>query len=199
MVKHTFLTLVGAVDGPADGGTEAASRTLIEGAHAQLRDDIIEGLLAPGEKLRVEHLKTHYQVGAGTLREAVTRLVSDALVVAEGQRGFRVAPMTLEDFLDLTQLRLRIELEALRQTIRHGDAAWRARLATRLRRALGNARLTHRRACPRCAAAGRGGRPCSDRVDFMGRDRVSQSSPSLPTSSAMVSGSLSGAGMGIAS
>jgi DNA-binding GntR family transcriptional regulator len=128
MAKRTFLTLVSAADGAADDITEAGSRTLIERAYAQLRDDIIEGRLAPGEKLRVEHLKAHYQVGAGTLREAITRLVSDALVVAEGQRGFRVAPMTLEDFLDLTQLRLHIELEALRQSIRHGDDAWRARL-----------------------------------------------------------------------
>jgi len=128
VAKRTFLTLVSANDSPADDIAEAASRTLIERAYAQLRDDIIEGRLAPGEKLRVEHLKTHYQVGAGTLREAITRLVSDALVVAEGQRGFRVAPMTLEDFLDLTQLRLHIELEALRQSIRHGDAAWRTRL-----------------------------------------------------------------------
>lgn len=119
MAKRTFLTLVGA---------DAGSRTLIERAYSQLRDDIIEGRLAPGEKLRVEHLKTHYEVGAGTLREAITRLVSDALVAVEGQRGFRVAPMALEDLEDLTRLRLHIEIEALRQSIRHGDAAWRARL-----------------------------------------------------------------------
>ena len=37
---------------------------------------------APGERLRVEHLKDRYAVGAGTLREAITRLVSDALVLA---------------------------------------------------------------------------------------------------------------------
>lgn len=128
MAKRTFLTLVSADDSPAANTTEAGSRTLIERAYAQLRDDIIEGRLAPGEKLRVEHLKTHYQVGAGTLREAITRLVSDALVVAEGQRGFRVAPIALEDLEDLTRLRLHIEIEALRQSIRHGDAAWRARL-----------------------------------------------------------------------
>jgi DNA-binding GntR family transcriptional regulator len=127
MVKRTFLTLV-SDESHAANTAEAGSRTLIERAYGQLRDDIIEGRLAPGKKLRVEHLKTHYQVGAGTLREAITRLVSDALVVAEGQRGFRVAPMALEDLQDLTRLRLHIEIEALRQSIRHGDAAWRARL-----------------------------------------------------------------------
>ncbi|MDE2094446.1 MAG: GntR family transcriptional regulator [Burkholderiales bacterium] len=128
MVKRTFLNLVSDRSGTAVDNGGIGSRTLIERAYAQLREDIIEGRLGPGEKLRVEHLKAYYQVGAGTLREAITRLVSDALVVAEGQRGFRVAPITLEDLEDLTRLRLHIEIEALRQSIRHGDAAWRARL-----------------------------------------------------------------------
>ncbi len=127
MAKKTFLQLVAAPDAaapPPDDG----SRTLIERAYGQLRDDIVEGRLAPGEKLRVEHLKARYGVGAGTLREAITRLASDALVQAEGQRGFRVAAMTLADLEDLTRLRIHIEIEALRQSIRRGGAAWRAQL-----------------------------------------------------------------------
>lgn len=127
MVKRTFLALVAAPGGVIDDDADS-SRTLIERAYAQLRDDIIEGRLEPGTKLRVEHLKAHYSVGAGTLREAITRLVSDALVAAEGQRGFRVTAITLEDLEDLTRLRLFIEIDALRQSIRHGDAAWRAQL-----------------------------------------------------------------------
>ncbi|TSE28834.1 phosphonate utilization associated transcriptional regulator [Tepidimonas thermarum] len=103
----------------------AAPRTLIEQAYVRLRDDIVEGRLAPGQKLRIEHLRACYGVGAGTLREALTRLVSDALVQAEGQRGFRVAPMSLDDLADLTELRLHIELDALRQSIRYGGTAWR--------------------------------------------------------------------------
>ena len=49
-------------------------------------------------------------------------------MVAEGQRGVRVAPIALEDLEDLTRPRLHIEIDALRQSIRRGDAAWRARL-----------------------------------------------------------------------
>ncbi|MGY0194203.1 GntR family transcriptional regulator [Leptothrix sp. BB-4] len=115
---------------PADeaGLSAGGSRTLIEQAYAQLREDILDGRLPPDEKLRVEHLKDRYGVGAGTLREAITRLVSDALVVAEGQRGFRVAPMALADLADLTQLRVQIEIEALRRSVRLGDAAWKARV-----------------------------------------------------------------------
>ena len=128
MAKRALLALVGdTADADAEAGA-SASRTLIERSYQRLRDDIVEGRLAPGEKLRVEHLKARYDVGAGTLREAITRLVSDALVVAEGQRGFRVAPMALADLEDLTRLRLHIEIDALRQSIRRGDAAWRAQL-----------------------------------------------------------------------
>ncbi len=127
MAKRPYLALAHPPGSPAAQQPDTA-RTLIERAYAQLRHDIVEGVLAPGEKLRVEHLKTRYAVGAGTLREAITRLVSDALVVAEGQRGFRVAEMTIADLQDLTELRVHIEIDALRRSIRHGDAAWRARL-----------------------------------------------------------------------
>jgi DNA-binding GntR family transcriptional regulator len=115
---------------PATGAEAELSppRTLVERAYRALRHDVVCGRLAPGERLRVEHLKDRYQVGAGTLREALSLLLSDALVTVEGQRGFRVAPMTLEDLEDLTRLRLHIEIDALRQSIRQGTPAWRAGL-----------------------------------------------------------------------
>lgn len=105
-----------------------APRTLVERAYLGLRHDVVCGKLAPGERLRVEHLKDQYEVGAGTLREALSLLVSDALVTAEGQRGFRVAPISLADLEDVTNTRVMLETEALRQSIRHGDAAWEAAL-----------------------------------------------------------------------
>ncbi|WP_321927488.1 GntR family transcriptional regulator [Paraburkholderia guartelaensis] len=105
-----------------------SARTLGEQAYHQLRQHIIEGRYPPGTKLRVEHLKDVYEVGAGTLREALTRLVSDALVVAEGQRGFRVTPMSLADLEDITRLRIHIEVDALRESVRRGDHAWEQRV-----------------------------------------------------------------------
>lgn len=128
MAKRPYLALAQPAGSAAPEPADTA-RTLIERAYAQLRHDIVEGVLAPGEKLRVEHLKARYAVGAGTLREAITRLVSDALVVAEGQRGFRVAEMTIADLQDLTELRVHVEIDALRRSIRHGDDAWRLRLS----------------------------------------------------------------------
>lgn len=107
---------------------DPAPRTLVEKAYRAMRADIIEGRLPPGSKLRVEHLKENYDVGAGTLREALSLLVSDALVYAEGQRGFRVSPISLDDLDDLTNQRVLLETEALRQSIRHGDIRWETEL-----------------------------------------------------------------------
>lgn len=107
---------------------QAAPRTLTARAYLSLRHDVVCGKLAPGEKLRVEHLKDQYQVGASTLREALSLLMSDALVSAEGQRGFRVAPISLTDLEDVTNTRVMLETEALRQSIRQGDARWEAAL-----------------------------------------------------------------------
>lgn len=106
----------------------AAPRTQVERAYLALRHDLVSGKFAPGTRLRVEHLKDQYQVGSGTLREALQLLMSDALVTAEGQRGFRVAPISMADLEDLTNTRVRLETEALRQSIRHGDAQWEATL-----------------------------------------------------------------------
>ena len=105
-----------------------APRTLVERAYLGLRHDVVCGKLAPGERLRVEHLKDQYEVGAGTLREALSLLVSDALVTSEGQRGFRVAPISLADLEDVTNTRVMLETDALRQSIRHGDAQWQETL-----------------------------------------------------------------------
>lgn len=110
------------------------SKTLVGTAYHNLRRDIIEGRLAPGTKLRVEHLKDSYGVGAGTLREALALLVSDALVVAQDQRGFHVKPMSMADFHDITQTRILLECEALRQSMQHGDDVWESQLVAAFHR-----------------------------------------------------------------
>jgi GntR family transcriptional regulator, carbon starvation induced regulator len=111
-------------DAAAERLSELKGRTLIETAYETLRDEIIEGALEPGAKLRTEALRARYDVSGSTIREALTRLLGEALVTSEGQRGFRVAPATLEDFRDLTEVRKLIEAEALRQAIASGGERW---------------------------------------------------------------------------
>ncbi len=113
---------------------EEVPRTLVENAYLALRRDIVDGKHAPGSRLRVEHLKGDYGVGAGTLREALSLLVSDALVVSEGQRGFWVTTISHEDIEDITRNRLLLETEALRASIKNGDDEWEAELVAAFHR-----------------------------------------------------------------
>jgi len=110
--------------------SSSGPRSQIESAYLQLREAIIDGRHAPGERLRVEHLKDQYNVGAGTLREALALLVSDSLVVSQSQRGFRVAPMSLADIEDLTRTRTVLECAAFRDSMQLGDDEWEARVVS---------------------------------------------------------------------
>lgn len=101
-------------------------KTLVEGAYLALRNDIIKGVYTPSSKLKVDHLKDVYQVSGGTLREALALLVADSLVYAEGQKGFFVSPMSIKDFREITQLRVNLEIQALKESIQNGDDKWEA-------------------------------------------------------------------------
>ena len=111
-----------------DQTEQNGAKTLSDQAYLKLRSDIIHGALQPDEKLRIEHLRGEYGVGASPLREALSRLTADGFVTAEGQRGFRVAPMSEEDLADITRLRILLEKQALSQSIEHGDDAWESRI-----------------------------------------------------------------------
>ncbi len=118
--------------------SELAAGTLAEAAYQRLRSDVIGGRLEPGAKLRIEELQKDYQVGASPLREALNRLVGEGLVVVKEQRGFRVAPVSLEELQDLSRLRVMLECEALRESIEKGDDEWEANVIAahhRLRKA----------------------------------------------------------------
>lgn len=103
-----------------------AGETLAQAAYRTLRRDIICGTRVPGERLRIEKLKSIYGVGPTPLREALQKLSQEALVHAEGNRGFSVAPLDPAEFADLNLARTAIEKEALRLSIAAGDDAWEA-------------------------------------------------------------------------
>lgn len=108
--------------------TADAPKTLTDVAYQRLRQEIIAGRFAAGSRLRVEHLRDEYELGATPLREALSRLAAERLVDAIGQRGFRVAPMSLAELADITETRVLLEGQALEQSIERGGIDWEARV-----------------------------------------------------------------------
>jgi len=102
--------------------------TLTESLYERLRQDIILGVLPPAAKLKLERLSKGYGVSVNTFRETLSRLAADGLVVAEGQKGFAVLPVSIEDLRDITEMRQLLECHALKQSIAGADLDWEARV-----------------------------------------------------------------------
>jgi DNA-binding GntR family transcriptional regulator len=102
--------------------------TVGESAYRAIRRDIIFGRLAPGQKLKLNALRTGYSVSVSTLREILNRLCSEGFVVAEGQRGFEVEPVSAEGFREVAAMRLLLECHALQAAIEQGDLEWEGRV-----------------------------------------------------------------------
>lgn len=89
-----------------------------------LRTELLNGLLNPGDKLRMVELARRFSVSQSVVREALTRLAEQGLVVSTPQRGFRVRELSVEDIVGLTESRVQIESVALRLAIERGDVHW---------------------------------------------------------------------------
>ncbi len=96
----------------------------------KMREDILCCVLKPDQKLKFGELRLRYDTSVGTLREALSHLVSEGLARTEAGRGFQVAPISLADFLDLSELRVYLETKTLADAIRHGTDAWEAEIVS---------------------------------------------------------------------
>ena len=103
-------------------------RSQASSAYDKIRSRILSGSHEPGKKLKIQDLATDLQVSPGAIREALSRMVPEQLVVSRDQRGFVVAPLSVADLEDLTVLRCEIEGIALRRSVARGDVHWEAEI-----------------------------------------------------------------------
>lgn len=90
----------------------------------ELRKLIVTGDIRPGEKLKIEGLRTRLQTGASPIREALSLLTSDNLVERMDQRGFRASPTSGKNFDEILMLRCELEDMALRESIANRSQDW---------------------------------------------------------------------------
>jgi DNA-binding GntR family transcriptional regulator len=102
--------------------------TVGESAYQRIRSDIVFGRLPPGRRLKLDRLKSDYGASVSTLREILNRLHSERLVVAEGQKGFQVSPVSIANLREIAALRQLLEARALEQSFHAGDMEWEARV-----------------------------------------------------------------------
>src|SRR6202163_3413169 len=97
-------------------------------AYRRIRSDIVFGRLAPGEKLTLDRMKEAYNASVSTLRQILNRLSSEALIKAEGAKGFEVMPISPENLRQVASMRQLLECHALKESFESGDMEWEGRV-----------------------------------------------------------------------
>jgi DNA-binding GntR family transcriptional regulator len=83
--------------------------TLGDKVYGHLRELLISGRLAPGDKLSLRGTAEVLGVSMMPVREAVSRLVADHALEVAPNRAVRVPIMTVDQFRELTEVRIAIE------------------------------------------------------------------------------------------
>jgi DNA-binding GntR family transcriptional regulator len=103
-----------------------APTTRSDWVEERLRVAILQGELAPGQRLHATQLAQRWDVSATPLREAFQRLASDGLVSMSPQRGARVASPSIDEAAELYELRILLEPLCLRRSLEASDDGHRA-------------------------------------------------------------------------
>jgi DNA-binding GntR family transcriptional regulator len=111
------------------GGETAPSEAVAEVVLA-VRDGIMQGTYAPGQRLPEADLVSLYRASRGTVRTALVQLENEGLVQRERNRGARVRPISLEEAVEITETRAVVEglcaAKAAERATEHDRARLRA-------------------------------------------------------------------------
>jgi len=78
--------------------------------------------------LKLERMRNAYGTAVSTLRELLSRLASEGLVLAEGSRRFEVASIASTNLREIAAMRQLLESHSLRSSFESGDLEWEGRV-----------------------------------------------------------------------
>ncbi|GAA3706412.1 GntR family transcriptional regulator [Microlunatus aurantiacus] len=90
--------------------------SLLEVTTRRLRDEILSGDLAPGQRLVEEQIRQRFAISRAPLREALRTLANQGLVEHLPRRGTRVTELSTQDVDQLFALRSLLERHAIETT-----------------------------------------------------------------------------------
>lgn len=102
-----------------DGGRPP---TLRAHAEAVLRQELLSGRLAPGQRINEVAAARAIGVSRGIVREALRALAQDGLVESRPHRGIFVRKLTNTEAREMSEVRMGLELMAARRIARNGRA-----------------------------------------------------------------------------
>ena len=104
--------------GTASPNLAVARDTTSQRTEVVLRNMILDGRIAPGERLNEVALAASLGISRGPLREAVQRLASEGLLTVISHRGAFVRTFDRREIVELYEVRAALELHAVRLVCR---------------------------------------------------------------------------------
>jgi DNA-binding GntR family transcriptional regulator len=96
---------------------DAPAKTYAQTVFDRLRDEIVWGVLKPGDRLTEQGIAERMGTSQGPVREALAQLRSLGLIVALAHRGTFVSDISTEDARDIYEVRLILEREAMHRAV----------------------------------------------------------------------------------
>lgn len=87
-------------------------RSLNEAIYRQLSDQLLHGELLPDERLKIRELAATMGTSVTPVRDALLRLVHEDALYLKGPRDIRVRALTVQEYLEMREIRLDLEGDA---------------------------------------------------------------------------------------
>jgi DNA-binding GntR family transcriptional regulator len=100
---------------------QLATVSTVQAAANTLREQILDGHIEPGARLRETEFAERLGIARHSFRAATQILITEGLLVREPNRGVHVPVLEPNDLIDVFQLRTALELEAVRLVMAAGE------------------------------------------------------------------------------
>ena len=105
---------------------------LSERIHDVLRERLVTHQIRPGDHVRQDSIASEFGMSKIPVREALTRLEANGLVISTHHKGYLAAPLSLAEVDELYALRMLIEPVTTALAARMADGSQRALVRSRL-------------------------------------------------------------------
>jgi DNA-binding GntR family transcriptional regulator len=96
-------------------------KTIKEQVYQILRNDIIEGKYAPGDKISEVEVASQLNVSRSPVHSAVNELIGEGLLVSHPNKPVRVKELTIKQILDIYEYRVLVENFSIKKIIENND------------------------------------------------------------------------------
>jgi DNA-binding GntR family transcriptional regulator len=106
---------------PSAPDLQVATVSTVQAAANALREQILDGHIEPGARLREAEFAERLGIARHSFRAATQILITEGLLVREPNRGVHVPVLEPNDLIDVFRLRTALELEAVRLVMATGE------------------------------------------------------------------------------